>query len=49
MKAIVISTYGGPEVLTVTELPDPVPAEGELLIRVRGQAAVNVAAEEARR
>src|SRR5438094_2782260 len=35
MKAIVISTYGGPEVLTVTELPDPVPAEGELLIRVR--------------
>ena len=35
MKAIVISTYGGPEVLTVAELPDPVPAEGELLIRVR--------------
>ncbi|HEX5288014.1 MAG TPA: zinc-binding dehydrogenase, partial [Streptosporangiaceae bacterium] len=35
MKAIVISTYGGPEVLTVTELPDPAPAEGEILIRVR--------------
>src|SRR5437763_13933592 len=35
MKAIVISTYGGPEVLTAAELPDPVPAEGELLIRVR--------------
>jgi len=35
MKAIVISTYGGPEVLTVTELPDPIPAEGEILIRVR--------------
>ena len=35
MKAIVISTYGGPEVLTVTELPDPVPVEGEILIRVR--------------
>ena len=34
MKAIVISTYGGPEVLTVTELPDPVPAEGEILIQV---------------
>jgi NADPH:quinone reductase len=34
MKAIVISTYGGPEVLAVTELPDPVPAEGEVLIRV---------------
>jgi hypothetical protein len=35
MKAIVISTYGGPEVLTGTELPDPVPAEGEILIRGR--------------
>jgi NADPH:quinone reductase len=35
MKAIVITTYGGPEVLAVTELPDPVPAAGEVLIRVR--------------
>ncbi len=35
MKAIVITAYGGPEVLTVTELPDPVPAVGEVLIRVR--------------
>jgi NADPH:quinone reductase len=35
MKAIVISSYGGPEVLTVTELPDPVPAADEVLIAVR--------------
>ncbi|MFI6445660.1 zinc-binding dehydrogenase [Kitasatospora sp. NPDC050543] len=35
MKAIVISAHGGPEVLTVTELPDPVPAVGEILIRVK--------------
>ena len=35
MKAIVITAYGGPEVLSVTELPDPVPAAGEVLIRVR--------------
>jgi len=35
MKAIVISAYGGPEVLTVTELPDPVAADGEVLIRVK--------------
>jgi NADPH:quinone reductase len=35
MKAIVITEPGGPEVLTVTELPDPVPAAGEVLIRVR--------------
>jgi NADPH:quinone reductase-like Zn-dependent oxidoreductase len=35
MKAIVITTYGGPEVLTVADLPDPVPTDGEVLIRVR--------------
>ena len=35
MKAIVISAYGGPEVLTVAELPDPVPTAGEVLIRVK--------------
>jgi NADPH:quinone reductase-like Zn-dependent oxidoreductase len=35
MKAIVITAYGGPEVLTVTELPDPEPGPGEVLIRVR--------------
>ena len=35
MKAIVISSYGGPEVLTVTELPDPVPAADEVLIAVK--------------
>ncbi|WP_446425932.1 alcohol dehydrogenase catalytic domain-containing protein [Kitasatospora purpeofusca] len=33
-RAIVISTHGGPEVLTVTELPDPVAGPGEILIRV---------------
>ena len=35
MKAIIISSYGGPEVLTVTELPDPVPAPDEVLIAVQ--------------
>ncbi|MEU9002475.1 zinc-binding dehydrogenase [Streptomyces sp. NPDC059982] len=35
MRAIVISAFGGPEVLSVTELPDPRPAEGEVLIRVK--------------
>jgi NADPH:quinone reductase len=35
MKAIIISSHGGPEVLTVTELPDPVPAADEVLIAVR--------------
>ena len=35
MQAIVISAYGGPEVLTIAELPDPVAADGEILVRVR--------------
>lgn len=32
MKAITIETFGGPEGLAVTDLPDPVPAPGEVLI-----------------
>lgn len=35
MRAIVMTEHGGPEVLEVRELPDPVPAPGEVLIRVR--------------
>jgi NADPH:quinone reductase len=35
MRAIVISKYGAPEVLVEEELPDPVPDEGEVLIRVK--------------
>jgi NADPH:quinone reductase len=34
MRAIVISRYGGPEVLAETELPDPVPGDDEVLIRI---------------
>jgi len=34
MKAVRIHTYGGPEVLTYEDAPRPVPAEGEVLIRV---------------
>ena len=34
MKAIEISAPGGPEVLRLTERPTPVPAAGEVLIRV---------------
>ncbi|MGW4246602.1 zinc-binding dehydrogenase [Nocardia sp. NPDC004722] len=35
MKAIIISRYGAPEVLTIAELPDPVPAAGEILVEVK--------------
>jgi NADPH:quinone reductase-like Zn-dependent oxidoreductase len=40
MKAIVVHQYGGPEVLKWEEYPDPVPGQGELLVRV-GAASVN--------
>ena len=35
MRAMVIQAYGGPEQLVLRELPDPVPSDGEVLIRVR--------------
>jgi NADPH2:quinone reductase len=40
MKAIVIREFGAPDVMKVEELPAPVPAVGEVLIRVRA-AGVN--------
>jgi NADPH:quinone reductase-like Zn-dependent oxidoreductase len=35
MRAIVVTKPGGPDVLAVQELPDPVPAAGEVLIAVK--------------
>ncbi len=40
MKAAVIRQHGGPEVLELGELPDPVPGHGEALVRV-GACALN--------
>jgi NADPH:quinone reductase len=34
MKAVEISTFGGPEVLRLTDRPEPVPGAGELCLRV---------------
>ncbi len=42
MRRVLIPRYGGPEVLTLREAPDPVPGEGELRIAVRA-AGVNFA------
>jgi len=41
MKAIVVHEYGGPEVLKFEDYPDPVPGEGEVLVRVAA-AGVNL-------
>lgn len=40
MKAIGLTEFGGPEVLTIVELPEPEPGAGEVRIRVHA-AAVN--------
>jgi NADPH2:quinone reductase len=42
MRAILMTEFGGPEVLKLTELPTPEPADGEVLIRVR-RAGLNFA------
>jgi NADPH2:quinone reductase len=34
MRAIQIAQFGGPEVMTITDLPDPIPSEGEVLLDV---------------
>jgi NADPH:quinone reductase-like Zn-dependent oxidoreductase len=40
MKAVRFGTYGDVDVLDVVEVPDPVPGEGEVLVRVRA-AGIN--------
>src|SRR5690349_16813167 len=40
MKAIRVTQFGGPEVLKLETVPDPKPAKGQVLIRVRA-AGVN--------
>ncbi len=34
MKAAIRNQYGGPEVITIEEVPTPSPKKGEVLIRV---------------
>ena len=38
MKAIVVDHPGGPEVMRLADVPDPVPGDGEVLLRVRATA-----------
>jgi len=38
MRAVVLQAHGGPEVLTIEEVADPVPAPDEVLVRVAASA-----------
>jgi len=38
MKAVVLKEFGGPEVLTIGDVPTPEPKENELLVRVKATA-----------
>jgi len=38
MRAVIVTEPGGPEALTVVDLPDPEPGPGEVLVRVAGTA-----------
>ena len=40
MKAIIFNHYGGPDVLEYEDVPEPIPGEGEMLIKV-AVASVN--------
>ena len=42
MRAAQITRFGGPEVMDVVELPDPVPGDGETLFDI-SSAGVNFA------
>jgi NADPH:quinone reductase-like Zn-dependent oxidoreductase len=42
MRAVQITRFGGPEVLDVVDLPDPVPGDGEQLYEVTA-AGINFA------
>src|SRR5699024_4820850 len=38
MKAMVVTRHGGPEVLELQSIPDPVPGDNDLLIEVHASA-----------
>ena len=48
MKAVQITEFGGPEVLRLSEVPDPEPGDGQVLVRV-ARAGINFADTHQRR
>ncbi len=41
MKAVIVTKYGSPDVLRIQEVKDPVPKEGEMLIRIKATVAAD--------
>ena len=41
MRAVIASGTGGPEVLSVGEVPDPTPGPGEVLVAVADGSGIN--------
>ena len=42
MRAIVLEQYGGPEVLVVRDIPDPVPGPEEVLVAAKHQSFLDI-------
>jgi NADPH2:quinone reductase len=42
MRAVLVNDFGGPDVLRVTDLPDPEPGPGELLVRLAAADTLHV-------
>jgi hypothetical protein len=40
MRAVQITRFGGPEVMDVVDLPDPVPGDGEQLFDISSSASI---------
>ena len=45
MRAIIENSHGGPEALTISEVPAPVPRSHEVLIRVHAAGAPSTASK----
>src|SRR6266851_1415628 len=48
MRAVVYETHGGPDVLDYREVPDPAPADGQVLVHVEAAVSTSATSTSAR-